>query len=207
MFLRRPPATPQLVASGPGAKAINRWITDGYPLPSPESVKRRVLRRNGIAGATWIETGTLHGDTAAFLAQDALHVHTIEPASALVSAARERFAGRSDITVHEGTSEERLDSILASVHGPVCFWLDGHWSGGPTYLADQVTPILDELRIIATHRERLRPLVILIDDIRLFGGMASAQSGYPPFGRLLDWSAEHDFICSIEHDILVLRES
>lgn len=185
---------------------MNRWIADRYSLPSPESVKRQVLLRNGIAHATWIETGTLHGDTTAFLSGHARHVHTIEPDVALAGAARQRFAGQAHVTVHLGTSEELLDSILAEVEGPVCLWLDGHWSGDGTHLALQVTPILDELRVIAAHRERLRTLVILIDDIRLFGGATSAQTGYPPLIALLEWAATHGFLWAIEHDILILRD-
>src|SRR5690348_1872805 len=56
---------------------IVKWRLDGKPVPAPSSVKRslllRQLRRSNLR--TFVETGTLYGDTVAYLRPwcDAIH--------------------------------------------------------------------------------------------------------------------------------------
>ena len=55
------------------------WVTKGFDSPSPRIVKNRVLLRNGLENAIWVETGTYRGDTTKFLARNSRKVFTIEP--------------------------------------------------------------------------------------------------------------------------------
>ena len=111
------------------------WAARGYAPPSPEHVKRLLLLRNGAPNATWIESGTYLGDTAAFLSIKAMRVYTIEPDEALFTMAQRRFAG-SNGEVRRGLSEDVFPALLLDVAGDVNLWLDGHFSGGLTHRAD-----------------------------------------------------------------------
>src|SRR5450759_1346249 len=75
------------------------WAERGYAAPSPSFIKRQVVLRNGIPGATWVETGTYKGDTAALLSDSAKMVFTIEPAPHLFEAAKKRFASKHNVEV------------------------------------------------------------------------------------------------------------
>jgi hypothetical protein len=66
----------------------------------------------------------------------------------------------------------RLPELLARVHEPALFWLDGHYSGGLTARGAKDTPLLEEIEAIAHHG--VPGHVVLIDDARCLG-----QGDYP----------------------------
>ncbi len=43
------------------SRSLKKWKERGYAAPSPAQMKEFVFERNGIAGATWVETGTYRG--------------------------------------------------------------------------------------------------------------------------------------------------
>lgn len=169
----------------------------------PRDVKEATILRNGVAGGTWIETGTHLGDTAELLATVAEIVHTIEPAEELFKQARNRLAHLSHVTVHLGTSEDTLESILRSTQGNVTFWLDGHYSAGVTFKGRADTPIIEELNLIARYRSRFQEIAVLIDDVRCFNPTLKEFADYPPREFLVNWSANQGLIWNIEHDIFI----
>jgi hypothetical protein len=61
-----------------------------------------------------------------------------------------------------------LVDVLKTLDQPGLFWLDGHYSSGPTAKGELDTPIRKELDLIFHHP--LKNHVILIDDARLFIG-------------------------------------
>lgn len=186
-------------------RELDRWAEAGYAMPAPPFVKRAVLRRNGLPGATWVETGTFQGDTTDFLAADGSRVVTIEPEPRLHAAAAERFRGRPNVDVRHGLSEDVMPALLPTIEGDVCFWLDGHYSAGVTYKGPKDTPIVDELACIAMHLPRWRRVVVMVDDVRCFEPWQPDFAGYPPRDHLVKWAASHGLRWHIEHDIFVAR--
>lgn len=181
------------------------WASTGFGAPSPHHIKQACLVRNGSPEATWVETGTYLGDTTEYLSRHARQVYSIEPEPTLCANARQRFAGRPSIEILHGTSEEVFPGLLARIEGDVNFWLDGHYSAGVTFKGPQDTPIVDELRCISAHRTRMRRVVVLVDDIRLFDPRLSPPTGYPPLDFLVDWARAERMHWHIEHDIFVAR--
>lgn len=183
---------------------LHRWEGAGFAPPAPTFVKRKVFERHALPDATWVETGTFRGDTAEFLSRSARRVVTIEPEPQLFAAARERFRGSDRVEVVNGPSEEVLPRLVPSLEGNVCFWLDGHHSGKDTFLGETSCPILAELAAIGAQLPRWKGVVVLVDDVRLFG--APEEPGYPPLHALVDWARQHGLRWVIEHDIFVARK-
>ena len=161
------------------------------------------MRRYNLAQSVWIETGTYNGDTTAFLAKFASHVWSIEPAVALASKAKTRFASTNNVTVVEGLSEEKLGQILQNLGGNVCLWLDGHYSSGETFLGPSRTPIKSELETIALHLDQLGVVVVMIDDVRCFGTSVAEFADYPEKSYLVDWAEGLGMVWTIEYDIFI----
>lgn len=183
-----------------------KWRASGYQMPAPSKVKFRLLARNGLPNATWIETGTYYGDTALFLSTFAKRVWTIEPGHELALNATKRLHSRKNVTVVEGLSEDFLDKILSGEQGNVCFWLDGHFSSGVTFQGPVDTPIRMELGIIAKHLSRLGKAVIFVDDVRCFDPKISEYSQYPKRSWLVNWADTNNLDWSIEHDIFIAKK-
>jgi hypothetical protein len=185
-------------------RELDEWKDRLYCAPSPSFIKRIVLLRHSLENCIWIETGTALGETTKLLAQDAYHVHSIEPSESLFCAARDNLSDLHNITLYNNTSELILLSILQGVkHDNVCFWLDGHYSGGITFKGSVDTPILLELRIIEENLERFKSVVVLIDDIRCFDPSNPLFRDYPSIDYLVDWARKNKFQWSIEHDIFI----
>lgn len=186
--------------------SIQTWKSKGYTQPSPRSVKISCMTRNSFHPGTWIETGTYYGDTAAVLSKLASHVYTIEPEPTLFRKASLRFSDTPNVEVVLGLSEEQLPGILEKVSGDVNFWLDGHFSQGVTHKGPVETPIIEELRIIEKHLERLQSVSVLVDDVRLFVQGHRHSPSYPPLDYLVDWARRNHLVWHIEHDIFVARK-
>ena len=151
------------------------------PIPPPPQIKVWTLWAYALWSGVrvFVETGTYFGDTTAALAQVCPTVYSIELAPDLARRARERFADKPGIHIVEGDSATQLASLLEEVHEPALFWLDGHFSGGPTAISTAApVPVFEELRAIFEHP--VRDHVVLIDDIRHFCG----ERGYPTVDEL-----------------------
>ena len=182
------------------------WRRRRYAAPSPNFVKRHVLLRNGLTDATWVETGTYRGDTTAALARVARRVVSLEPAADLFAAAQARFRTVPNVELLNAASEEAFPRLLPQLADAVCFWLDGHFSGGPTFKGPSDTPILAELAAIGENLHRWEAAVVLIDDLRLFTGGVHVYGPYPPLDDLVAWAAHNGLAWHIEHDIFVARK-
>lgn len=111
-----------------------------------------------------IETGTYRGRGTRLLASAFPEVVTIEVAPLLARAAAESLRDVSGAEVREGSSRDVLPSLI-DPKKPTLYWLDGHWSGGPTGGAEDECPVLAEIDAISAGHEND---CILIDDARLF---------------------------------------
>lgn len=152
-----------------------------------------------------METGTYRGDTTLFLAKLAGSVVSLEPDDALYRQACVRFRGDERVTLLHGTSENLFGDVVSSVTGPACFWLDGHYSGPGTFLADAYTPISWELQVIARNLDRLGAVAVLVDDFREFPSreLAAGAEAYPTREALVAWAAANSLDWTVEHDIFI----
>jgi hypothetical protein len=167
--------------------------------------KQKVLLRNGLLDATWVETGTFMGDTTSVLSRVAKMVYSIEPEPALFSKAEQRFSHTSNVRIIKGLSEEVFPKLLPTIGGNVCFWLDGHYSAGITFKGPQETPIIDELTAIGQNISQMDKIVVLVDDVRCFEPRNPEFSAYPPVDVLVDWARKHKLTWHIEHDIFIAK--
>jgi hypothetical protein len=157
----------------------------------------------------WIETGTLNGDTTKFLSEKFItsKVITIEPSPGIFAKAQSRLAEYQNIEVICGTSESEfkniLDRLVEQRTKSVAFWLDGHYSGGATYLGDIETPIRFELELIAGFLAQFKHLDIFIDDFRLF---VQQVESYPATSFLSHWAETHGLSWNVEHDIFIINK-
>jgi hypothetical protein len=164
-----------------------------------------VLTRNGLADATWVETGTYLGDTTEFLSHTARMVYSIEPGPKLFAAAVVRFASFANVQILCGLSEDVLPELLPKITGDVCFWLDGHYTDETTHKGPQDTPIVDELNCIGDNIACFDRAVVLIDDIHLFNGQTHIYGPYPSIDKLQEWALAAKLNWHIEHDIFIAK--
>lgn len=190
------------------------WVQAGAPMPAPWAIKMGVLERYMIPGAAWVETGTYLGDTTEFLAERAPQVISLEPAPTLWERAAQRFAPSDTVTILNKSSEAGfLDTFDLIQSSSVCFWLDGHYSGGSTFSGPEDTPIVHELESITRKVKdgTLKQVAVFIDDVREFASLnrewdsRPPASGYPLLHVIVDWAEALDFSWTIEHDIFIAR--
>jgi hypothetical protein len=111
-----------------------------------------------------VETGTYRGGTTRELAAMFPAVVTVELSPEIHAAAVEALSGVPGITALQGDSREKLGG-LADPETPTLWFLDGHWSGGPTAGQDAECPVLHEIAALAGGHAND---CVLIDDARLF---------------------------------------
>ena len=188
-------------------KHTKEWEHRLFDAPSPPHIKRTVLLRNSRPDSIWVETGTFQGVTTAILAASAAFVHSIEPEPALYRNAARRFASSSNVRIHHGLSEKILPELLPMLSGNLCFWLDGHFSGGITHKGPIDTPVLHELAAIEQNMQRFSDLTVLIDDVRCFDPRIPEYSAYPELDVLVDWARRNSLQWNIEQDIFLARRA
>lgn len=181
------------------------WKARGYASPSPTAIKHKVLKRNGYPAAAWVETGTFLGETTVLLAREAKQVYSLEPATEFYVRAQNKFSSWENVSVINGPSETVLPTLLPNLTGPVNFWLDGHYSAGQTFKGRKDTPIIEELSEIELNIAKLKPICVLIDDVRCFDPSKSEYSSYPSIDYLVDWARKNGLKWHIEHDIFVAK--
>ena len=115
-----------------------KWRSLNYSSPSPQHVKIRILKSNSLNNATWVETGTYLGDTTSKLSKIAKNVISIEPQYELSVFASIRLKRLKNVEIINATSENCISSVLDTISGPTCFWLDGHYSGDVTFLGTKI---------------------------------------------------------------------
>lgn len=182
------------------------WRARAWASPAPNFVKRQVLRRYSVPSATWVETGTYLGETARFLARMSNAVITLEPSPHYFASAAKVLSSCTNVSQIMGSSETHLLGVVSSLDGDVCFWLDGHYSGGQTFKGTKVSPVLEELKVISEHKAQFSSITVLVDDVRLFPvGIHEGEVGYPPISSLVEFAESHGFSWTIEHDIFIAR--
>jgi hypothetical protein len=183
-------------------KIVHQWRSRGSPAPPPPEVKHATIREYSkkFGLEILIETGTLFGDTIAATRRHFSDIYSIELSPELHARAKQRFANDPNVHLLLGDSGEVLKDILAEILRPPLFWLDAHYSGGPTVRGKEDTPIVQELETILA----LSPdCVALIDDARLFDGANS----YPTLAELKQRVAARapHLVVEVKDDIIRLH--
>lgn len=172
---------------------------------------RRVFNRS-----MFVETGTYLGDTTKVAAALFAHVHSVEVSNDLYEWTTQQLQSYSNIQLYRDHSVfflDRLCSTYQAEAGTMLFWLDAHYSGGITTLyQDVLTPIVDELEVLARHN--MRDAVIMIDDIRCFGSLYQEQTiaahpGYPSIQKVCTVlkTINPNYTCALYGDTLIAYDA
>jgi len=162
---------------------VAHWIRTGCTGNAPQPLKCMILsaylKRYELT--KFIETGTYHGNTLAYMAQQKnVHATSIELNETYYRVAEQRFSDYANVTTLYGDSGTLMPELISQLRVPALFWLDGHYSGGETAKTNLETPISAELEAIL--QSTVKGHVILIDDARCFDG----THDYPHLDRLLE---------------------
>ena len=174
-----PPSLPPPMASWfkqlKEKRKYSKWIEDGRPDPPPPLAKREMLleykKRHNLQ--ILVETGTFKGDTVEAMRGEFKKVYSIELSEKFYGEAKKRFAGVSNVELHQGDSGKVMPEVVAKLDAPTLFWLDGHYSWG-------------ELEAIFAGMKQ--PFVVLIDDARCFRHVGAVD--YPAVSDIEKWVVE-----------------
>ena len=143
-----------------------------------------------------IETGTLMGASSYVFSGVFDMVETIEADASLHRSATTWLAHASkNVRCHLGNSASVIADLVKDTAMKKIFFLDAHFSGGPTSQQYGLCPLLEELEVIM---EYARDSAVVIDDARLFG-----SGGYPTFNEIFS-ILPRGRKCTVEHDQLVI---
>lgn len=200
------PSLVRFSASRIPAGVLRKWESANFSSSPPIAVKWGVLQRFS-SGINWIETGTLHGDTAQHLNELGNNVVTIEASKFWFEEAEKRFLKNPQVTPVYGESNDVLAKVimglLESGVREISLFLDGHYSGGNTFQGTKDTPIVKELEIIESFLERIETISVFIDDIRLFSKFNTTHGDYPELSYLTQWAQKNDLEWTIELDVFI----
>ena len=131
----------------------------GVPLDLARELRDRLALRRAV------ETGTYTGLGARRLARVFDEVITVELSLQLHAAAARALTDEPRVTALQGHSAKVLPELVSAGQVPTLWFLDGHWSGGPTAGEQDECPVMAELETMrAAHPDD----VVLVDDARLF---------------------------------------
>jgi len=123
-----------------------------------------------------IETGTYHGDTTAWLADNFEAVKTVEYNAANFSIAKKKLAGCANVEMIHGDSSKDLAKMLHGFDSDLLIFLDAHW---------YANPVISELKQIATAE--IKP-VLVIHDFKNPNDSTMGYDEYPEQGIIYDFA-------------------
>jgi len=169
-------------------KELETWEKGDRTFPPPHIIKQRAIKEYAARYGCkiFVETGTFLGDMVEAMKDVFTQIYSIELSNELCNDARLRFKGLSHIEIISGDSGDEIKNLICKIHEPALFWLDGHYSGGPTARGKKDTPIFEELtHILKAPSENKH--VIIIDDARCFG----KDPSYPTLEELGNFIKSH----------------
>jgi hypothetical protein len=114
---------------------------------------------------TFIETGTLNGDTIFAMEPLFKNLYTIELSPKYYFQTLNNYTGNK-IKFFHGDSSYILTELCPEIKDNAIFFLDAHWSNGDTARGDIDCPLVNEIRTINNLFQQ--DAIIIIDDFRLF---------------------------------------
>ena len=148
------------------------------------------LLRHEYGISTFVETGTYLGGTACWAGSVFDRVITIEASEHFYNKVVRKYSSVSNINFVCGDSRDKLRDVLKGLDGAALFWLDAHWSGGPTFGSGDECPLLEEIGIINNSEHEH---FIFIDDARLF------VSGPPKPHSVQQWPGIKDVFRALKN--------
>jgi hypothetical protein len=144
-----------------------------------------------------IETGTFLGGSSYIFSGPFTHVSTIEADEDLHESASSWLSKfTNNVRCFLGNSSQVLPQILPTLSsGKKLFFLDAHYSGGPTSSSYGNCPLMDELIYVT---EMVQDYVIVVDDAREMG-----KTGFPTFEEIFR-CVPRGRTCQIEHDQIII---
>jgi hypothetical protein len=192
-------------------QALFGHVIDLYKLASfdfqnPHSYTKFLLIKRlqqKIKPSVFIETGTYRGVTTKRCSSIFDKIYTIELDKTLAAEAADYLSNKKNVQVIQGDALEVLPNILESeeVNNALIF-LDGHFSGGVTACGNLPEPAIEELKLIANYRSKVKGIVV--DDFRLFG----TELGFPKKYDLLQVAEKNfeDYEISVHLDQLIISK-
>jgi hypothetical protein len=124
---------------------------------------------------TFIETGTGRGETLEEVLSIFPDIYTVELSEELFKEVKEKYGCL--VRCFPGKSIDMLEYIFPLIANTTSlYWLDAHWSGGPTAGEDEQTPLMRELELI--NRKTINDDFIIIDDAHTFFSPAALKPPY-----------------------------
>lgn len=134
---------------------------------------------------TVIETGTYHGKTTEWLANNFDRVSTIEVNETFFRTAARRLTKKKHVRMYMGSSSEKLGDMIQAADKPLLIFLDAHW---------YANPVLKELDHIKQSGEKP---VLVIHDFKNPHDPTMGYDIYPEQGIVYDWDWVADKIIDI----------
>jgi hypothetical protein len=158
---------------------VINWEKQGRPVPPPHEIKREAIKeyKKKYKVDTLVETGTFMGHMIEAQMHRFKSIMSVELDKALYLKAKEKFAKAKNVELINGDSGEVIEGIVKNLKSQAIFWLDGHYSAGPTAKGDLNTPIMKELTYVLSSK---LDHIVLIDDARHFVG----KDDYPSIPEL-----------------------
>jgi hypothetical protein len=138
------------------------------------------LKDNYTNFNTFIETGTLNGETVFAFEPYFKNLYTIEISSKYYTDTKRKYKGNK-INFILGDSSVIFKNLLNTIDTNTIFFLDGHWSSGDTGKGEKDCPLIEEITEI--NNKFNHEAIIIIDDYRLFGKSCNN------FNMQEDWSS------------------
>lgn len=115
---------------------------------------------------SFVESGTHLGHSILSLHKHFKRLYTVEISDHYYNLCKESFKDINNVDLVLGDSVKIFPSFIEKIDTSAIFWLDGHWSCGNTGKGDLEVPLIEEIKIINTFKNKA---AIIIDDVRLFG--------------------------------------
>ncbi|MGD0920892.1 MAG: hypothetical protein ABSA70_03905 [Terriglobia bacterium] len=184
-------------------RELRNWEREGRIGPRPNLLKQKDVKEcaREFQLRTMVESGTYHGAMVSATKDIFSRIVSIELDKTLYERAKKKFSRYGHISILQGDSGEVLGNLLPTITEPCLFWLDAHYSGGPTAKGRIETPILQELHHVLHHP--VAGHVILIDDAHCFVG----QNDYPTIKdvRELVLGLHSDWVVEVKDDMIHLH--
>jgi len=159
------------------------YYSDRKSVPDNHFYKRNRIKKiqKNYKFEVFVETGSFYGQMIGAIQNEFIKIISIEIYKPLFELNNLYYKNSKKVTIYSGDSSQVLPNIMSDInHKSVLFWLDGHYSGTGTGLGTEVSPIINELKII--FESEPNKFCIIIDDYRLFTG----ADGYPNKNSVID---------------------
>jgi hypothetical protein len=183
---------------------LDLYLLASFKFKNPHSyTKFRQIKslKKRTNASSFVETGTYLGVTTKRCAPIFNQVYTIELDKQLAEQAQSFLSNNKNVEVIQGDALKVLPHLLEreEINDALVF-LDGHFSGGITACGEIPEPGIEEIKILAQHKDKIS--CIVVDDFRSFG----TESTFPTKFELLKAAEEYfpDYEITVHLDQLII---